>query len=193
MVNDMRKDYEIITNRLLFRVPIMDDAVMINNAMNDVWHDLQMWMSWAYDEKNTLESTKAYISSIDDQINGGGYPLIGLCRETGKFVVATGLTKTDDKIETGYWVAREFQGRGYASEAANAMTRFGFGAFGLDAMHINHYEGNDKSKHIIQKLGFTFTHTTVKGHARCLNGEMLDVHHYVMHDVSVLPPLDVRW
>lgn len=189
----IKKDYEIITDRLLLRVPTMDDAVMVNNAMNEVWHDLQMWMSWSNDGRNTLESTKAWISSVDDQINGGGYPLIGLCRETGKFVVATGLTKTDENIETGYWLAKDFLGRGYATEACNAVTRFGFGAFGLNEMYINHYEGNDKSKHIIQKLGFTFTHTTVKGHARCFNGELLDVHHYVMHDVSALPSLDVRW
>ena len=189
----MRKNYEIITERLLLRAPTMDDAVEINTTLNEVWHDLQMWMSWAYDGKNTFESTQEYIASVDDQINGGGYPLIGLCRDTEKFVVATGLTKTDDKIETGYWVAKDFLGRGYATEACNAATRFGFGAFGLNEMHINHYEGNDKSKHIIQKLGFTFTHTTAKGHARCLNGELLDVHHYVLNDVNVLPPLDVRW
>ena len=193
MVREMDKKFEIITDRLILRVPTLEDAVMINDDLNGVWHDLQMWMSWTHEGQNTLEATKAYIASVEKQIEGGGYPLIGLCRDTGKFVVATGLTKTGDSIETGYWVAREFLGRGYALEAANAVTRFGFGAFGLNEMHINHYEGNEKSKHIIQKLGFTFTHTTAKGHARCLDGEMLDVHHYVMRDVSVLPPLNVRW
>ncbi len=193
MVKDMSKNYEVITDRLIFRAPIMDDAVMINAAINEVWHDLQMWMSWAHEGQNTLEATKAYIASVEKQMEGGGYPLIGLCRDTGKFVVATGLTKTDDVMETGYWVARNFQGQGYASEAANAVTRFGFGAFGLNEMHINHYESNEKSKHIIQKLGFSFTHTTKNGHARCLDGELLDVHHYVMRDVGALPPLDVRW
>lgn len=193
MVMSMIKHYEIITDRLLLRAPCMKDVEEINSAMNEVWNDLQMWMSWAYDGRNTLESTKAWISSVDEQINKGGYPLIGLCRKTGKFVVATGLTKTDENIETGYWLSKNFLGRGYAKEACNAVTRFGFGAFGLNAMHINHYEGNVKSKHIIQNLGFTFTHTTDKGHARCLNGELLDVHHYVLRDVRTLPPLDVRW
>lgn len=191
--NMIDKNYEVITDRLVFRVPIMDDATMINAAINQVWPDLQLWMSWAHEGQNTLEATKAYIASVEKQIEGGGYPLIGLCRNTGKFVVATGLTKTGDSIETGYWVAREFLGRGYALEAANAVTRFGFGAFRLNEIHINHYEGNEKSKHIIQKLGFAFTHTTVEGHARCLDGKLLDVHHYVMRDVSALPLLNVRW
>ena len=95
--------------------------------------------------QNSLEATKSYIASVEEQIIGGGYPLIGLCLQTGKFVVATGLTKTGNVMETGYWVAKDFQGRGYASETANAVIRFGFGAFGLNEMHINHYEGNEKA------------------------------------------------
>lgn len=189
----MRKNYEIITERLLLRAPTMDDAVEINTAMNEVWHDLQMWMSWANDGQNTLETTKAWIATVDEQINGGGYPLIGLCRDTGKFVVATGITAHPDMPTTGYWVAKEFLWREYATEATNAVIRFAFSEMKYEMMGIEYFEGNEKSKRIIQKLGFTFTHTTAKGHARCLNGELLDVHHYVMHDVNVLPPLDVRW
>ncbi len=194
MVKDMiKKDYEIITDRLLLRAPRMDDAVMINAAMNDVWHDLQMWMSWAYDGNNTLESTKAWIETVDCQIKNGGYPLIGLCHETGKFVVATGITAHEDMPTTGYWVAKEFLGRGYATESANATIRFAFSEINYNVMGIEYFEGNHKSRHIIEKLGFTHLKTLPKAHKRCLNGELLDIHHYVMRDATVLPPLDVRW
>src|SRR5690349_3586391 len=131
----------IQTPRLILRTPVMDDAAMIVEAMQPVWHDLQMWMSWAYDGTNNVISVKENFiaKALDNNF------LIGLCKETGQFVVSTGINPRADhagQLETGYWVAKNFLDKGYATEATNAAIRYGFNVLAPQAVYICHYEGN---------------------------------------------------
>ncbi|HEU4839064.1 MAG TPA: GNAT family protein [Micavibrio sp.] len=172
---------EIVTPRLLLRVPRMEEAAEVNAAMNEVWNELQRWMSWAHHGENSLEATLRYMETIPAQLAAGSLPLRGFCRENGRYVVSTGLHLKDDGIyDTGYWVAKGFLGKGYATEAATATMRFAFNELGAKAVTINHYEGNDKSRRIIERLGFTKTGVAEKSHARCLDGVLLDEHRYIM-------------
>lgn len=174
----MRNDIRIETERLILRVPTMNDAQEINAAMNEVWHELQLWMSWAYDGEETLEATQRYLASVATSVEEGNLPLTGYCKDTGLYVVSTGIMLRDGEGETGYWVAKNFLGKGYATEAAIATINYAFTTMELKKMHINYFEGNDKSRHIIEKLGFVKTETLPKNHVRCLDGVLLDEHRY---------------
>lgn len=188
------KEIEIITPRLILRVPRMENAREVNAAINENWHELQKWMSWSYDGANTLEATEHYIGvTVPEGIANGDLPLHGFCRETGKFVIATGIHTEDGNRSTGYWAAVAFHGKGYATEACNAVLRYAFNAVGVKEMHICHYEGNGPSERVILKLGFTENGIRVKGKARCLDGKLINVHDYIMCDPAVLPPLEVKW
>lgn len=182
----------IETPRLIIRTPVMEDAPMIADAMNEVWHSLQLWMSWSYDGANEIESIKEnFIAKAEHEKY-----LIGVCRNTGKFVISTGMTPRADspgQCETGYWVAKDFLGKGYATEATNAAIRYGFEKGGTQSVYISHYEGNEPSRRVIEKLNFIKTGMREKAHGRCLDGTLLDVHEYIMTHPSVLPPLSVRW
>jgi RimJ/RimL family protein N-acetyltransferase len=54
----------------------------------------------------------------------------------------------------GYYLAREYWGRGLATEAARAFVDFGFRELGLTRIVSSVEVGNDASKHILEKLGF---------------------------------------
>lgn len=182
----------IETPRLIVRTPVMDDAPMIAAAMNDVWHNLQLWMSWSYDGANEVESIKKNFIARAEEMDF----LIGISKDSRAFVVSTGINPRAETLgqrETGYWVAKDFLGKGYATEATNAAIRYGFEALGAKSIYICHYEGNGASRRVIEKLGFTKTGVREKAHARCLDGTLLDVHDYVMDDPAVLPAMDVRW
>ncbi len=192
MVNDMKNDFEIVTPRLVLRQRNVEDAEMIADAMQPVWRDLQMWMSWAHDGENTVESIRKSALTAHE----GRYTMIGSCRETGKFVLMTGLhlhENEPDQYETGYWTAKEFLGKGFATEACNAAIHWGFNVLAAQSMYICHDEGNEPSRRIIEKLGFTKTGVRTKAQARCLDGVLMDLHDYIMTDPSVLPALDVTW
>lgn len=193
MVNDM-KDFEILTPRLALRIPNIEDAREVNAAFNENWHELQKWMSWTADGQNALSATEHYISEIvPDLIEKGGIPLHGFCRETGKYVISTGIHLDGDNLATGYLVVLPFQGKGFATEGCNAVIRYAFNAMHASEIHIAHYEGNAASECVIRKLGFTEKNIRPKAHARHLDGMLLDVHDYVMTDPSVLPELQVEW
>ncbi len=181
----------IETPRLVLRTPVMDDAEKIVREMNLVWRNLQMWMSWSYDGANSVESVREnFIARAEDN-----HFLIGVCNKTDRFVVSTGMNprENSESHETGYWVAHDFLGKGYATEATNGAVRYGFGALNVPSVYISHYESNEASRRVIEKLGFTKTGIREKSHARCLDGTLLDVHEYIMTDPSVLPDMDVRW
>lgn len=183
---------EIITPRLVLKTPAMKDAEVIAAAMQPVWNDLQTWMSWAHDGVNTVESIqKTYVADAEKKNF-----LRGFCRTSGQFVLSTGLTPReghDGQYETGYWVAKDFLRQGYATEATNAAIRYGFKALSANSIYICHYDGNEASRRVIEKLGFTKTGVAKKVQARPVDGALVDIHEYIMTDPSVLPPLDVQW
>ena len=59
------------------------------------------------------------------------------------------------EYEIGYWIARPFWGRGYAPEAVRALLGLYF-AFGAERLWCAHAEGNDRSRRVIEKCGFSY-------------------------------------
>lgn len=186
----------IETPRLILRPPTIDDVEDMQRAKEAVWPELQLWMSWAYDDERPIEALIKNTMTVPQVIAEGGCPLLGRCRQSGTFVLRTGLNVMDDRpgvLETGYWVAKEFLGKGYATEATNAAIRYAFNAMAARTIYICHFEGNEPSRRVIEKLGFTKIGVAPKAHARCSDGVLLDKHEYSMKDPAVLPSLDVRW
>jgi [ribosomal protein S5]-alanine N-acetyltransferase len=57
----------------------------------------------------------------------------------------------------GYWIAKPYWGRGFASEAARAMVRHGFTALGLNAINAGYQSENPVSGRVLEKVGFVET------------------------------------
>ncbi len=190
------KDILIKTPRLVLRPPTLEDAKDITRAKQEVWDQLQLWMNFAYDGEETHEATLKYLDITFSDLKNGYPHLLARHRKTGEFVCLTGATNCPDidgGFATGYWVSKAYLGQGYATEATNAAIRYAFNALHAREMHISYFDDNEKSKRIIEKLGFEFLKTDQGAHARCLDGKPMDEHNYVMRDPSVLPDLDVRW
>jgi ribosomal-protein-alanine N-acetyltransferase len=84
-------------------------------------------------------------------------------RESGALAGAIGLhlELAHNRAELGYWIGKPFWGRGYATEAAEAMIGFGFEVLGLNKIHAAHFTKNAASARVIEKVGMTF-----EGHLR---------------------------
>ncbi|OJZ20323.1 MAG: hypothetical protein BGP21_07715 [Thiobacillus sp. 65-29] len=63
---------------------------------------------------------------------------------------------TLNRAELAYWIGLPYQGRGYATEAAVAVTEFGFGVLHLHKIRVYHAADNPASGRTIDKLGFRF-------------------------------------
>jgi ribosomal-protein-alanine N-acetyltransferase len=80
-------------------------------------------------------------------------------KETGKFIGRCGLTPMDieghEEIEVGYMLAKEFWDKGLATEAAQAILRYGFEQVGLSRLICVINPGNQASSRVALKIGMT--------------------------------------
>ena len=59
------------------------------------------------------------------------------------------------RAELGYWIGVPFWNRGYATEAAEAVIKFGFEELGLNRIEAEHFTRNPASWRVMEKLGMT--------------------------------------
>ena len=57
------------------------------------------------------------------------------------------------RAELGYWVGVPYWGKGYATEAAQAVVRYGFDQLGLNRIFASHFRQNPASGKVLKKLG----------------------------------------
>lgn len=70
------------------------------------------------------------------------------------------LAEREDEYELGYWLGKPFWGQGIIPEASREMLRHAFRDLGMQRIWCGHYDGNIKSRRVMEKLGFTYHHTT---------------------------------
>jgi RimJ/RimL family protein N-acetyltransferase len=187
----------IRTPRLLMRPRRRGDGESSLSAIRESWEELHQWMAWAEDLNSfTAERIDArYGRTAGSFFDREVIELLGIEVATGEPVVWCGLHDIDWKArrcDTGFWVRRSAQGKGIATEAANAMVRYAFGTLGMGRVGYTHSEGNEASRRIAEKLGFR--HEGVQRLGNPLpGGRRADRHCYFRFDAEGLPPLDVGW
>lgn len=85
-------------------------------------------------------------------------------KEDGALIGSIGLhhfdlAKGEDEGELGYWLGVPYWGKGYATEAAREILRYAFEELRLERVWCGYYDGNERSKHVQQKLGFEYQWT----------------------------------
>ena len=70
------------------------------------------------------------------------------------------LAVHDDECELGYWIGKQFWGRGLIPEAAREMLRHAFEDLGMAKVWCGYYDGNTRSRRVQEKCGFRYQWTT---------------------------------
>lgn len=84
---------------------------------------------------------------------------VGAVPRTGVCIGSVGLIpdpqrRNVDCLMLGYALAKRAWGRGYMTEAAREVLRYGFDELGLALVSCTHYSFNDRSRRVIEKCGF---------------------------------------
>jgi [ribosomal protein S5]-alanine N-acetyltransferase len=79
-------------------------------------------------------------------------------RSDGHQVGGIGLRidKQHQHAELGYWLGVPFWGRGYATEAATEILRYGFETLALHRIFASHFRQNPASGRILKKIGMSY-------------------------------------
>lgn len=62
----------------------------------------------------------------------------------------------EGSAELGYWIAEEYQLRGYATEACGVLIERAFNDLGIKRIYATFKQENVASKRVLEKLGFSY-------------------------------------
>lgn len=76
-------------------------------------------------------------------------------KPTGELIGAIGLTFAEEhhRAELGYWIGVPYWRHGFATEAAAALTDYGFRVLGLNRVQAHHFARNTASGRVLLKVG----------------------------------------
>jgi RimJ/RimL family protein N-acetyltransferase len=89
-----------------------------------------------------------------------------------------GLADRNDQVELGYWLARPWWGRGYATEAGRGVLAIAR-MLGYRRIAASHFVDNPASGRVLRKLGFRPT-GVVRPHHSCGRGEAAPAAEYLL-------------
>ncbi len=138
------------TPRLLLRPGFPEDAPALATAIADeaIVKNLAT-APWPY----RMRDAEAFLASPRDPI----LPSLLIFERTDtapQLVGSCGLgRRPSGAVELGYWIARSFWSRGFATEAGKALIDIAR-ALGLPSLEGSHFIDNAASARVLEKLGF---------------------------------------
>lgn len=148
----------IETANLVIRRWSEGDAALLRAAIDGSLEHLRAWMPWAMNEPDSIENTRARLAGYAASFDAGEDFVVGLFDpDESRVVGAAGLHRriVEDGLELGYWIRADQVRRGYATEAAFALTNAGLALDGIHRVRIHCDPNNMASRRIPERLGYT--------------------------------------
>ena len=150
--------FPIETERLLLRPFTLHDAEELHRTWGDPASQ-RFGGDWPRPE--TSDDTRRYLEPVVAGQAERGYASWAVVeRASGRLIGDCGLFPADGvgpDVELAYGLAPDVWGRGYATEAAAACVRVGFGELGLERIVADVDPANTASVRVLEKLGFERT------------------------------------
>ncbi|MDN4479566.1 GNAT family N-acetyltransferase [Demequina muriae] len=149
----------IETPRLRLRPFHAADADALTTLVTASIDHLTPWQPWAADEPVSIEQRREAIDTLAAQFAAGEAAHYAVVRrDDGRLLGSVALVtgKTPERVEIGYWVGASHVRRGYASEAAGALTQAALGPMGLPCVELWANADNEASNAVARRMGFTF-------------------------------------
>ena len=150
----------IENDRLLLRPWSEEDAAALYRYASDP--DVGPVAGWPAHTsvENSLEIIRTVFSAPETYaivLKDTGEPVgcCGIMFSNGRHTFPMG----PDEAEIGYWIGKPYWGYGLAPEAVEKLLDRCFITLKLSAVWCGYYDGNRKSRRVIEKCGFRYHHT----------------------------------
>lgn len=117
---------------------------------------IREWLPWM-DDTRSVEDTLAFIRRSLKQFSENNGFQVGIFYK-GKLAGCLGYIYWDwatRRTEIGYWLGKEFTGKGLMIRSVRKLIEYAFGELGLNRVEIRANPNNLKSRAVAEKLGFT--------------------------------------
>jgi len=151
------------TRRLVLRAPGAQDVTRIAALAND--HDIAR-MTKRMAHPFGVDDAESFVLAVAAQDPARAATFVIEHEDLGP-VGVIGLFEGDDRVpEAGYWIGREFWGRGLATEALEGALVWASRKWKRRALVAGHFSDNPASGRVLEKAGFLYTGETRKAFSR---------------------------
>lgn len=135
------------------------------------------WMTFT-EGTRSVEDLQAFIRhTLRELAEGIGYNLAIVYQgRLAGILGAGGINRNSQKVEIGYWLAEEFQGKGLMTHAGREVLAHLFDTVGLNRIEVRCDVRNTRSRALAERLGFIYEGT--KRQADKIGGEFVDMHYF---------------
>ncbi|GAB6989772.1 GNAT family N-acetyltransferase [Paenibacillus pini] len=143
----------ITTARLILRPFNLSDAQQVSEHCNNynVYkstltlpypYPIDAAISWIQTHEDNFNDNTSYEFAITDKLTQELYGAIGLSNN-----------QKHRNGELGYWIGEEYWGKGYATEATQALIKFAFSIMDYHKVYARYFASNLGSGRVMQKSG----------------------------------------
>ena len=153
------------TRRLSLRAWHSSQAVAMKNAIDANLEHLRPWMPWAMNEPSPLGALETrLIKFAADFVTGPdwGYAIFQHDGEAMIGAIGVHARIGPRALEIGYWIDGRLARQGFATEAAEAVTRMALTLPDVDRVEIRCDPANVASAGVPRRLGFRYVGTLEK-------------------------------
>lgn len=152
----------LLTPRLILRCWRANDAVLLAAALEPSRAYVAAWIPPALDESTDLRALAARLTKFAAEFRAGvgwvyGIFDAGESRVLGEIGLMPRIGP--GALEMGYWIRVDHAGRGFATEAAEALSAAGLALPAVDRMEIRCDAAHAQSAAIARKLGYELIDT----------------------------------
>ncbi|WP_374966774.1 GNAT family N-acetyltransferase [Lysinibacillus sp. RS5] len=143
----------ITTERLVLRLFQTSDAETVATLCNNYnIYKSTLYLPFPY----SLDDALSWIEfHYDNFIEDFSYEFAVTDKETGDLFGTIGLSNKKDfnQGELAYWIGEPYWGKGYATEAAQAIVQFAFEEKKLHKVFARYFSSNPASGKVMEKIG----------------------------------------
>ncbi|MDB6078500.1 MAG: GCN5-related N-acetyltransferase [Akkermansiaceae bacterium] len=143
------------TERLTLRPPREEDAAAIMAVASDERVAATTYLPHPF----LRADFDAWLGSVLGAWREKGVGVFAVfTRHDGAFIGSMSLRPSDETAthaSTGFWFSPQVWGQGYATEALQAVLRFGFEHLALESVEGRHFAFNPASGRVLEKAGLT--------------------------------------
>ena len=148
---------QIVTERLILRAVQADDGPQAFAAVLESVDELAPWMPWVHPEPKLDASITFHQMAHSKWATREMLDFQWIDKVTGELVGKGGFHTVNweiPKFEIGYWVRTSMTGRGFCTEAVNALVSFANQYLGATRLEICSDPRNEKSRRVAERCGF---------------------------------------
>ena len=144
------------TERLTLRLPRRIDLDALDTAVRESLLELVRWLPWAHPNHSRADSRRYIRGAQSARAKRAAFEFVIEERATQTLIGMASLHRVDwprRSAGLGYWVRSTCQGKGYATEAAQALLRYAFVDLELHRVEVMVAVENHASHRVVDKLG----------------------------------------